>query len=89
MPRDFSEPQTPNTAQPNPCLYHNTNQLNCIGCGENRKAFYYSLSADYDPEDYADDSDDDGDDDEIIIDPGSFDGGFGNGSYFQHAMRKD
>jgi hypothetical protein len=35
-------------------------------------------------------ADDDGDDDEISsTDPSEFDGGFGNGSYFQHAMQKD
>lgn len=33
--------------------------------------------------------DDDGDDDEIPADPENFDGGFGNGSYFQRAMRKE
>jgi hypothetical protein len=36
-----------------------------------------------------DDSDDDGDDDEQPADGESFDGGFGQGSYFQHAMKKE
>jgi hypothetical protein len=35
------------------------------------------------------DPDDDGDDDEEPADGESFDGGFGPGSYFSHAMRKD
>lgn len=33
-------------------------------------------------------ADDDGDDDEIAADPENFDGGFGNGSWFQESMRK-
>ena len=33
--------------------------------------------------------DDDGDDDDEPADGESFDGGFGSGSYFSHAMRKD
>lgn len=45
---------------------------------------------DFDPEDVAEDLDDDGDDDEITgVDGEGFDGGYGQGSYFQHAMRKD
>jgi hypothetical protein len=35
------------------------------------------------------DNDDDHDDDDEAADGESFDGGFGPGSYFSHAMRKD
>lgn len=33
--------------------------------------------------------DDDGDDDETPADPENFDGGYGSGSYFQHAQHRD
>jgi hypothetical protein len=36
---------------------------------------------------YADEYDEG--EDEFITDPGDFDGGFGEGSYFWHAMNKD
>ena len=81
---DFSEPNTP-AMQPPSCESHTENSLNCTECSELRFAFYRTIVDDGE----INESDDDGDDDEIVIDPGSFDGGYGNGSYYQHAMRKD
>lgn len=37
-----------------------------------------------DPDEYDDESEE-----EFITDPGDFDGGYGEGSYYEHAMSKD
>lgn len=40
-------------------------------------------------DDEFDDYDGDEVEDEFVTDPGDFDGGYGEGSYFAHAMNKD
>lgn len=52
-------------------------------------AHHHERECDRHDDDVPENSDDDGDDDEEPADGESFDGGFGPGSYFSHAMNKD
>lgn len=54
---------------------------------EHADVIEFDDDGDEDPESL--DYDDDGDDDDEPADGESFDGGFGPGSYYSHAMRKD